>query len=528
MKFTKKFFYLVCFLLIHTCVNAQLSLEEQIEADLFDFDPSITAMDVTEPTVTRGTPTETVGILTGLVEAQTILQESLYYRTNPIARKSVVDLPIFQQFNSFNYNESTTFNCIPFYSQTFNEIYYKEFNELKDYIDVEQKHLIRRIDDFHLTTFNIPRVLQLFGKMKLQEHRIGLLFNWEKIRSNWALSIRTPFYYDEHNFYLNRTQRDQITELLGETDPQFAFDHMVADFLSLGDTKLCFEYLMKQDHRYDLAIGLRATLPTKLRMSKGLAGAYFDVDKDPKSLDLHTDLLGIPDNPLNDAGYTTAEKNLIEKNATDFVLDALDHLSTLLLEQGSRNHFHVGVGPQMHSTMHFNSKCYLTNLLSCEVFTPANERRFFLIKNDKAAFDAFNWDDTGAAIPEKLIFLNKQLKEKFFPPGYNVSVFPGILLQSTSGLVFERRRVILTLGTDFWFHSKESFGTIYAPSNIKSLLDLEKAKMGNRYQSSLWVGLERNLKPHYTWNYGAKLSVGTWSSGIGSSTSFAFYIEKLF
>lgn len=528
MKFTKKFFYLIFLAGISNTANAALNLEEQIEADLFDFDPSITAMDVNEPTVTRGTTAETVGILTGIVEAQTILQTDLYHRTNPIARKNVIDLPIFQQFNTYTYDESTTFNCIPFFSQTFNELYYKDFNELKDYIDVDQKHLLRRIDDLQFTTFDIPRVLQLFGKMKLQEHRIGLLFNWTKTRSHWVLSMRTPFYYDEHNFYLNQTQRNQITELLGEGDPQFAFDHLVADFLSLGDTKLCFEYLVKQDYRYELAIGLRATLPTKLRMAKGIAGAYFDVDKNPKSLNLHTDLLGIPDDPLNDASYTAANKALMKKNATDFVLDALDHLSTLLLEQGSRNHFHVGVGPQMHSTMRFNSKCYMTNLVSCEVFTPANERRFFLVKNDKNAFDSFNWGDTDVDIENKLTFLNNQLKEKFFPPGYNVSVFPGLLLQSTTGLVFERRRVILTLGTDFWFHTKESFGTIYAPSAIKPLLNTEKAKMGTRYQSSLWVGLERNLKPDYTWNYGAKLNVGTWSSGIGSSTSFAFYIEKLF
>ena len=527
MKHIKKFFYLILLLSIHISINANLTLEEQIEADLFDFDPSISAMDVTTPTITRGTTEKSVGILTEFVKAQTILQEPLYYRTNPIARKNVVDIPIFQHFNTFE-KEETNFDCIPFYTQTFNELYYKDFDELKDYIDVNQEHLIRRIDDLKLTTFDFPRVLQLFGKMKLQEHRIGLVFDWTKIRDDWALSIRIPFYYDEHNFYLNLTQRNQITDILGAVDPDFAFDHMVADFLSLGDTKLCFEYLIKQDHRYELALGIRATLPTKLRMSKGVVGAYFDVDKKPKSLNLHTDLLGIPDDPVDLDSYTQAEKDRMTDNATNFSLDALDHLSMLLLEQGSRNHFHVGIGPQMHSTMHFSSKCYLTNLVSLEVFTPAQETRFFLVKNDQAAFDAFYWNETDADVDAKLVFLNKQLKEKFFPPGYSVSVFPGILLQSTSGLVIKRRRVTWTLGSDFWLHSTEKFGSIYAPESIKPLLDTEKAKMGNRFQSTMWVALERNPRPDSTWQYGATISVGTWSSGIGASSSFAFYIEKMF
>lgn len=520
MKFTKKFFCLVSLLLINVFVHTGLSLEEQIELDLFDFDTTISEMDVTTPTaVTRGTVPATIGLLTAAdINAQTILQAPLYYRTNPVARKIVVDLPIFQHFNTFN-KEETNFDCIPFYSQTFNEQYYKDFDELKDYIDVNQETIVRKLDTETLTRFQVPKLLQLFGKMKLQEHRIGLIFDWTKTRDNWALSIRAPFYYDEHNFYLNPTQRQQIIDVLGSADPDFAFDHMVADYFGLGDTKLCFEYLIKEDHRYALTLGLRATLPTRIRMAKGIIGAYFDVDKNPKSLDLHADVL----NPYQDGNDTTAENNL-----ENFLLNSLDHLATLLLEQSSRNHFHVGIGPQMHSTMHFSSKCYLTNLISLELFTPAQETRFFLIKNDQAAFDAFNWADPSVNVDNKLAFLNKQLKEKFFPPGYSVSVSPGILLQSTSGLVIKRRRATITLGTDFWLHSKESFGTIYAPESIKPLLDIEKAKMGNRYQSTLWIGFDRTMQPGYKWNFGIKASTGTWSSGIGASSSFALYIEKVF
>lgn len=525
MKLTKKFFYLFFLIFIFNSSNASnLSLEEQIEADLFDFNPDITAMDVTEPTITRGTKAETIAILTGLVDAQDILQNQVYKRTNPITRKNVVDYPIFQHFETFE-TQDTNFICIPFFSRTFNERYYKEYHELKDYVDLNQDDIIKKIDDLEFTTFDIPRVLKLFEKMQLQEHRIGLLFDWTKTKECWSLSLRFPLYYDEHNFYLNTTQRNQITAILGPADADFVFDHVVADFLALGDTKLCFEYLMKQDYRYELALGLRATLPTKIRIQKGLVGAYFNVDKQPQSLDLYTDILKIP---VDLTAPTLAEQTQIINNVTHFGLEVLDHLSTILLEQGSRNYFHVGIGPQIHSTMHFNSKCYLTSLISLEVFTPAQEVRFFRVKNDSSAFNALTWSDTAAQIDEKLAFLNTQLKNKFLPSGYNTIVYPGIVLQSTSALVIKKTRVTWTLGSDFWLHSKEIFGTIYAPEDIKPFLDTEHAKAGNCYQSTAWIALDKNPQPDNQWRYGGKLSVGTWNYGIGSSVSFALYIEKMF
>ncbi|MFT6765932.1 MAG: hypothetical protein ACJAZS_000828, partial [Alteromonas naphthalenivorans] len=426
MKHIKQLFYIFFLLNVFYINAAGLSLEQQIEADLFDFDPEMSVIDAGMPTtITRGTTSSTTMILISpTIKAHLLLQNPIYYRTNPIARKNVIDLPIFQQPVMFGPSEKR-FGFLPFYSQTFNEHYYKDFNELKDYIDLDQEHIVRILDDRQFTAFNIPQVLKLFGSMKLQEHRIGIMFNWSLIEPDWSLYVRVPLYYDEHNFYLTPSEQDEITKLLGAADPDFAFDHMVADFLALGDTKLSFEYQLKKDHRYELNIGLRVTLPTKIRFGKGLAGAYFDVDKDPKSLDLHTDILNVPATPLTPNNYTTGEINTITNNATNFGLDVLDHLSTLLLEQGSRNYLHVGIGPFMRSTMHFSNKCYLSNIMSLEIATPAQERRFFLIKNDETAFNAFNWNNPSNP-QEKIDFLNAQLKEKFFPPGYTVSVFPGI------------------------------------------------------------------------------------------------------
>ena len=124
--------------------------------------------------------------------------------------------------------------------------------------------------------------------------------------------------------------------------------------------------------------------------------------------------------------------------------------------------------------------------------------------------------------------MNAQLKEKFFHPGYDVVVFPGVLLQSTSGLVIKRPKVTWTLGSDFFLQSKEKFSKIYAPENIKSLLDTDKAKRGTLYQSTLWITLNRNKRPDSQWDYGVRAAVAGCSSGIGQSIGFALYIKKLF
>jgi hypothetical protein len=149
----------------------------------------------------------------------------------------------------------------------------------------------------------------------------------------------------------------------------------------------------------------------------------------------------------------------------------MDRLATILVQTPLGNNHHLGLGVFTHNKMIFSERISLSGLLSAEILLPANEQRFFIINTPLSAFNAFDWADTSATtgqLSAKLDFLNQQFINKFFPKRYQVSVFPGFIIQSTSALTYRGRRLEITGGTDLWWHTDERFLTIDAPAEIKN------------------------------------------------------------
>jgi hypothetical protein len=506
-------------------IKSQSELEQQIEAGLFDYEPEMSDMINTalDPNITRATKASTIDTLTDAdekINAHLLLQNPIYFRSHPIGRRSIIDLAIFQNFATFI--PLTKLSCLPFYTQTYQEYYFKEYEAIKHYIDMKQDHLIRALDVLRFTTFNVPQVLSLFENLKLQERQIGFMFEGVQTTDEWSFSARMPLYYTEHNMFLTSSEQATIEDsaifVNFEGDPiQFAKDHLISDYIGLGDTKINFEYLLKTTPKYQFSLGGKITVPTTWRIGKGIIGSHFDVNKKAFDLDLHSDILDL---------IATPDK--IKDNVAAFGLDVMDRLSTILLEQGAGNNHHFGFGIFGHSTMFFREHVYLTSLSSMEVFTPAPEKRFFIVKNDEGAFNAFNWDNVNVQVEDKLTFLNAQLKEKFFPPAYSTVIWPGVIFQSTMALTYEGQKWNFVAGSDFWWKTKEHFLNIKAPSDIKDLLEIEKAKRGHLYQTGVWVAAERHPFPESEWQFGVRLGTTTLSNGIGQDVSFAFHVENFF
>src|SRR3989338_7064482 len=138
-------------------------LERDVAQGMFDYDPEMNriAEESGDVTITRLSKSNTVGELK-IIDAEDLLQSqnSLYLRSNPLGRKNVIDLPIFQNFSKFNGQSEVS--CLPFYTQTYKEYFYAEYDAIKRYINLKQDHLIRKLDDINFTLFDIPQVLSLF------------------------------------------------------------------------------------------------------------------------------------------------------------------------------------------------------------------------------------------------------------------------------------------------------------------------------------------------------------------------------
>ena len=479
--------------------------------------------------------------LTTLVDAQKILQNPLYYRSNPPMRRNIIDNPIFQQF-VIRGNNGQNFSFKPFITQTFKEYFYDTRSNINYYIDMNQNDLnnelndlLTRIEttDFLPLGFSVSNVLGLFNTIYLEERRAGAMFEYVKSTETWTLSGRFPFYYGEHN--LNMPKEDQLkvekNAFFGSSDfdeVTFAREHLISDQLGFGDLRINFEHLFIDTHKQMFSAGIRATIPTAFAVKKGLYGTNFNTSTPAATFDLYTDLL-LP-------GLSTPpDQNipLVQQNVQTLGYAIMDRLATILVQTPLGNNHHLGIGVFTHNKMIFSERLSLSGLLSAEILLPANEQRFFVINTPLSAFNAFDWADTSAAtgqLSAKLDFLNQQFINKFFPKRYEVSVFPGFIIQSTSAFTYRGRRAVITVGTDLWWHTDERFLTIDAPAEIKNqqIITKSTAKIGYGYQSMLWFSLEKKFKPGSSWKFGLRAEVTANSFGVGEEWGACILIQKFF
>jgi hypothetical protein len=483
---------------------------------------------------------DAVANLTTLVDAQKILQNPLYYRSNPPMRRNIIDNPIFQQFVEQGLH-GQNFSFKPFITQTFKEYFYDTRSNINYYIDMNQNELNAQIDlltriediDFLPQGFSITNVLGLFNTIYLEERRAGAMFEYVKSTETWTLSGRFPFIYAEHNLNMPPEDQEKVQKNPFFSDDSFdevafAREHLISDELGFGDLRINFEHLFIDTHKQTFSAGVRATIPTAFAIKKGLYGTHFDVYKAAPAFDLYTDLL-LP-------GLSTPpDQNipLVQENVQTLGNAIMDRLSTILLQTPLGNNHHLGLGVFTHNKMIFSERLSLSGLLSAEILLPAKEQRFFIINTPLTAFNAFNWADVSPAtgqLSAKLDFLNQQFINKFFPARYEVSVFPGFIIQSTSALTYRGRRLDITGGTDLWWHTDERFLTIDAPKELKDqqIIRKDTAKMGYGYQSMLWFSLEKKFKPGSSWKFGLRVEVTANSFGVGEEWGACLLIQKFF
>lgn len=512
------------------------SLEEDpylVEADdLIDIPANRTVQTADQITILLTDPN-------GLVVAQNILKNPLYYKTNAIMRRNVIDLPIFQQF-TIRGREKTSYSANPFFTQTFKEYFYDTRSDIQYYIDMQQNELDTQVDlisqlddtEFLPRGFSVSRILTLFQKLFLEERKVGFMFEFIKDTPLWTLSGRVPFLYVEHNLNMSPEDQKKI-----ENDPFFASDgfdeetfaqeHLISDRIGIGDFRVNFEYLFIDNHAQKFSIGGRATIPTAFSFRKGLYGSHFSANTPAPTFDLYNDLLEPALSTGTDQNIALAQQNIIQ-----FGYAVMDRLSAIVLEAPTGNNQHFGLGIFTHNKMIFSPKWSLEGLTSAEVLFPGHENRFFNLNTNPGDFAAFNWEDTSPAtgqLPQKLAFLNQQFVRKFFPTMYNVLVFPGFIFQSTTGFFYDGRRAKLGIGTDLYWRTPERFMNIDAPEEVKThLLDLKQARTRYGLSSSFWFIIEKRPSTNSSWKLGLKAEATTNSFGIGEDWAVAILIQREF
>lgn len=499
-----------------------------------DFDiEDLESLDIPERTVTSHTDscapiTEICELLTdcdpGGICLQKILLNNIYLHTNPINVRSLLDSPQYYFYNCFDQN----FFVNVFFNMTPAGYYTIDGTNIASYLNTNQPGIINAIGPFCPENINIPSIVSLVEPFRIQERRAGFMFGGRYVHNNWYAKYYFPLYYLERNFFLNNEEKRRLEEALDvDTGPvsdaegtQFARKHLITDRVGIGDTRLVLGYELLDRKDIALKVGAIATIPSAFAFAKGLYGSHFLKNSAHPTFNLQQILSKCLCSP--DQMDTESALEL----ATQFGLSVVDKLTANLLDRSLGNNGHVGLGAFIEPHHKMDNYAYVKGRVCLEYLLPAIEKRSFIRFKNPADFNRDFDCSTDAAAQANVDFLNEQLIQTLIPCVYDTTIWPGLLIKATAqGTSKIVQRLKGTLGLDLWFQSKESFGKIDAPADVRPLLRTDIAKRPHAVQTKIFGWLDYKTKKK-DWCISMYVD-GTWASfGIGKDYTLAVRFEK--
>jgi hypothetical protein len=466
------------------------------------------------------------------IQAQDLLQQNFFLKTNVLARRNIIDQPLFDTLLERR-TDNTLFDMQLFFSLTPRCRYTKDSESLSSYLALNDDTLLGRLEETVQGLKNLQpefdfdpaRVLSLFQDMRVVERQAGLMFFGHYLWKDYSLRWLLPFYYFERNFFLTDKELEEVEKEFGASTPQeqkkFQEKYLISDKFGTGDLRLEFNTWVLNKRFTKINAGLQLTLPTACAFAKGLKGSSFDRPHTYPHINLakFIDL-------ASDPNATLAKQEEIFNAITELSLGALSRLSANLLDAPLGNGGHVGIGIVVRTETllkrYIDLPLVLSTRTSLEYLIPKHEQRFFINCVDTAAFDAIKWTipDSEQVAQSMVDFLEQQALERLFLRSFDVIVSPRLIYRSCYDLSYTYGNWQTHVGLDGFLHA---FPTIGFPDRCReaaSRLSLAKTNPFLVYQSKMYLDIGRRFKHDtYTWYIHAGADGAMYSHGIGPNMS---------
>jgi len=473
-----------------------------------------------------------------IVNAPAILQENFYLSTvGPITRRSLLDEPSLRNYVLDDCMFHLTIQ--PFYNYTPRVVFDKNSPFIRSYLDFANATILNQIDlaleMSGCTNVDIPNILGLFSGLKLQQHRVGIMFGVGTKIGCLNLSFRIPLYYIIEHFFLTDAEIEAIgnapflannpgfsSDLTSkEKGEEFGLKHLVSDRLGFGDMRMNAMFKVYEDNRDHFWFGLQMTIPTARTFKAGLLGANFSPCTNPPPFNIKQlfELFLCAEGDIQQRGANAK----IQEITTTFFIGALDRLTTILFNAPLGNGRHVGIGPQLDFVHELTENWSIQTYAAWEGFSRHNEDRFFLDKKTPQEFNR-NWRDEANA-EANLSFLNQQVINTFFPSHLKIGIRNGYIGKYATALVCESLNWHGFVGFDYWYQGPEK---IYVNDQLLAEFDVDKAAREAAHQGKFFFSFGyRNLYRCDKIFFDAEFAgdIGVFSRGIGNSYTLGFRLS---
>ncbi len=425
------------------------------------------------------------------VNAVALLRENLYKKTTgPVTRRSLLDMPALTP--DFFYNNYWTLTYDLFFNYSPNAFLTKDSPFIHSFIHLKNEAIINELESSGLLdAVDIRQLLGLVSTVKLQQYRAGIMFGFARHWDYFTLTGRISLYYLLENFFLTDEERCRIKQhplvrdnkdapqMSEEEELKFGLKHLVGDKFGTGDARMTFLYRPVVEDTKSIWFGLQLTIPTAKSFVTGLMAREFDPHAKIPDLNLQH---------FFNAFFCNSNQALanavIEQELTDFGLDAIDRLSTILVNAPLGNGKHWGIGPEIDAKYCIDEYFSTRTYASLQYYTPHKETRFYLIEKQESDFDR-DWRDSAYA-RENLAILNKLIIQTIFPVKMRTTIRPGLRFQCNHAFLYKSDHWDCALGFDYWYFGKERQEVIpELPFDVP--LQLKKGSRPSAHQGKLFA-----------------------------------------
>lgn len=502
-------------------------------------------------------PDVIVSLLVETLKAQCLLENNLYLRTNTLNKKSIIDIPAF--FPCLDYERKRVFGLSLFYNQTSQMFFSEKCSGIQSYLAVCDPTLLTKLSDcldcvrtlFPQYNINPFEIFPLFANVAVQDRQVGFMLHGDKSYNNIHFHVHVPLMYHIRNFYMTEKEQERIEKAFssiadesneeavcqeaqktssdkGIDTTQFALQHLVSDKFGIGDTRIHIDFDLFKGKLYNYGIGFVATIPTAFAFKKGLLGTDFACKTQPTNFDIGH-IIDVAQNGDTDAA-TTIGKN--------FMIGALDELSSNLLDTGLGYDKHLGLGASWYTKTKLSfffrrpwaSSIKMRSRMILQYYFPAYEMRAFVENKNPADYGPLNFDldkvnHSIQYAQDALDLINKKLVQEFYPFMLRTRVHPGIIFQWTSNAYYHSRPWKFQLTSDFWAKTEESFSYICRQHDTPQLL-VDCARRPGAYQSRIGASIAYTVyRPSKEFTFSLYGDTAYASKGIGKDFSIVFNIE---
>ena len=118
----------------------------------------------------------------------------------------------------------------------------------------------------------------------------------------------------------------------------------------------------------------------------------------------------------------------------------------------------------------------------------------------------------------------------FFPQMYFATVFPGVIMQTTSFLKLHmpQGEWAPAIGNDLWVTTPEHLIDINAPKDVLPFINKDISRRKLAMSGSLWLAIERTARHDSPWAFGFKGYMTYLNVGYGDGFGLTFVCDKSF